>query len=208
MNTQIDQWKFSGDGAFVANIDNDAAVDLSANYPDLTLQYGGVVRIPATDHGYLASGNIWGPKNDWLCVYVKGTDNYDGLRTVVAVATDTIDIIAPYTAETFAGGGAETLQPGFKFDHSVELIGFDLKLSSASATVENLTIVLDAAAGSAFDNVIYTLAMNTVQYSSINLEELSTTQRFIDAQDEVYFNWANSNGRTFGLTIHTRRRRR
>lgn len=206
MKTKIDKWRFSGAKGFVQTIDNAAAVDESASYPDLTLQEGGVVRIPITAHGYLATNNIWGRKRNRLLVHVNGTQNYDGLRVVVAVTTDTIDIIAPYVAETFAG--TETIQPGFKFDHDVEIIGFDLHLNAASETVENLTVVKDAYAGSAFDDTIYTLAMNSVQNASINFEELSSSQGEISAQDRIYFNWDNSNTKTFGLTILTKRKDR
>lgn len=202
----IDEWVFSGAGAFVKNIDNAAAVDASDSYPDLTLKYGGVVTIPVTGHGYLASPNIFGPSKNFLLGYITGTDNYDGLRVIVAVATDTITILSKYVAETFAGSGAETIQPGFKFDHDIEILGFDLHLSAASATVEDLTIIKDSDLSTAFDNTIYTLAMNTVQNASINFEELSATQREVRSEDRIYFNWANTNGRTWGLTIRTCRR--
>lgn len=203
---KIDEWGFSGAGAFVKNIDADVAVDRSSSYPDLTLKYGGVVCLPVTGHGYLAAANFWGSEQNRHLVYINGTDHYDGLHLVLAVATNTIDIIAPYVAETFDGGGAETIQPGFKFDHDSELVGFDLHLGAASGTIENLTIVRDDIRGSAFDSTVYTLAMNTVQNSSINMEELATTQRYFNAGDRGYFNWANTNGCTWGLTIRTRRR--
>lgn len=203
---KIDEWGFAGAGAFVKNIDNAAATDRSSSYPDLTLKYGGVVRLPITAHGYLAAANFWGPEKNRHLVYINGTVNYNGLHLIVAVATDTMDIVAPYKAETFAGGGAETIQPGFKFDHDVELVGFDLHLNTASSTVENLTIIKDDATGAAFDTTIYTLAMNNVQNSSINIEELATTQRYFKSKDRVYFDWANTNGCTWGLTIRTKRR--
>ena len=59
-----------------------------------------VIRIPATAHG-MSAGNS---------VTISGSTNYDGNHVITAVAANTFDIIANYTAETF--GGTETFYEG------------------------------------------------------------------------------------------------
>lgn len=198
----IDKWDFSGDEEFNTTIGAVAAANQTSSYPGVYRE--GVVRLTSVDHGFKVSPGLYDTKRPNL-IYVQGTTNYDGLRKIVAVATDTLDIVAKYVAET--PGGSETLRPGFKFDHDVEFLGFDLHLAAAAATAENLVVAIDSDRGAAWDTTLYTLAMNTVQ---------NATPRFIDsdvvgervivpARDIVYLTFANTNDNLWGLTLYTRR---
>lgn len=198
---QVDFWEFSGAKAMGATLAATAAADQSSTYPEIRL---GVVRLTtAAAHGYIVSPQIYGPQRPNL-IYVKGTTNYGGLRKIIAVGTTTIDIAAKYVAETPAG--TETTFPGFRFNHPVEFVGFGLHLSGAYGNTDNLTIVIDAARGAAWDVTKYTLAMNGVQNSMVDLTNLSTINNTIEANDIVAFSWINAaTAKTWGLTLVTRR---
>jgi len=107
----------------------------------------GTVKLTTTaDHGLLA-GSV---------VYIEGTTNYNGLRKITNVpATDEIDIIAPYKAET--PGGTETIKVAVKSQKDYTFFGFRLHLSAAPTTSENITLTVDSDLGSAYDLKLYTL---------------------------------------------------
>ena len=200
-NQPIDRWYFSGDEAMHNTGAASAATDQSASYPGI---FGGegVVRLTLTSvgtgHGYKASPQPYGPDAPNL-IYIDGTDNYDGLRRIVAVATDTIDIVAPFTAETLSTG--DTFRPGFKFDHAVEFVGFELHLNTACATAEDLEIHKDADRGAGWDIQIYDKPMNTIKDLTLLFEEPVV----VDPNDVVYFTWNNADDRLWGLVVYTKR---
>lgn len=191
---------FSGDEEMNTTIGNTAVSDQSANYDSSALggKYReGVVRLTSSDHGYKASPN----QRDQNLIYVQGTTNYDGLREVIAVATDTLDIIAPYVAETPAG--TETLRPGLKFNERYMFVGFKLHLAAACATAENLVISVDADRGAAWDFNIFTEDMNGTQDRAENYsvdEEI-----LLQPNDILYCTFANTNNNLWGLELIARR---
>lgn len=190
----IDKWYFSGDEEMNTTFASLAADDKTSDYPNIYRT--GVVRLGATDHGYKAAAN---PEDRPNNIFIQGTTNYDGLRQIVAVATDTLDIVAKYVAENPNG---QTLRPGFQFDWDVEFIGFKLHLDTASATAtENLVCSVDADKGAAWDVNIYTKDMNT-ERDIINIFSKPIP---IGAKDRVYFTWANASNRLWGLEILTRK---
>ena len=89
MNTfqPFDTWFFNGTKNLGDTIENAAAVD-AGRYNDKP-----IVTIPINGHGIKANSSV----------YIEGTTNYNGLRYVQAVATNTINIYAKFVAETFAG---------------------------------------------------------------------------------------------------------
>lgn len=183
-----DTWFFTGDEETYTTLNNAAAVDGGwAGRDQLTT-------LPSTDHGFKASsGSLQS------LIYIQGTDNYDGLRKIHAVGTDTITIVAPYVAETFAG--TETVKSMYSDNHPFEFLGFEVTLSAASATSEDLTITVDAAAGSAFDNLIYSKDMNGIA----DINYMFDTPRECKANDKIDVAWDNTNDRTFGIKLFTRR---
>jgi hypothetical protein len=195
MELFIDEWNFSGDEEMNTVIGASAITDQSATYKDTK---PGVVRITSSDHGYKASPTPFGdlPPN---VIFVSGTTNYDGMRKLLAVATNSIDVVAPFVAET--PGGSEILRPGFKFGHEVDFHGFEVHLSTASGTVENLVVAVDSAQGAAWDRTLYTIAMNGVQ----DYIEMCDPPIRIAPGDQVYVTWANTNDTLWGLKLKTSR---
>ena len=197
MRPEIDAWHFSGDEEMQTTIGNTAISDVSSSYPDYG--YPGVVRLTSTDHGYKASVDLEKTNISGNAIMVQGTTNYEGMHQVVAVAENTLDIVAPYVAETPAG--TENLRPGFKFDHMVSFIGFTVHLNAASATSENLVVQLDSNRGAAWDVIFDTQDMDTLS-DYINM---FSVPHIIEPNDEVHFSWSNTNNKLWGLTIFTQR---
>ncbi len=95
-----------------------------------------------------------------------------------------------------ATGGAAiatTLAPGVPF----KLKEVRVHLSAASATSENLTLTMDAAAGVNYDAVLLTKDLNTLTSYVYSFED----ERYFTDSDEIDFAWANSDTRTYGLEI-------
>lgn len=74
-----------------------------------------------------------------------------------------------------------------------------LTLNTASATSENITINLDSAQGSLYDNNFLTTDMNTVKHLRV-CDEIRMFNN-----DKLVIDWANSDSRTWGLEIVYRR---
>jgi len=183
-----DIWHFSGDEETYTTINNAVAVDAGwAGMDQLTT-------IPITGHGFKASSG----KLQSL-VYIQGSTNYDGLRKIHAVATNTITIVAKYVAETFAG--TETVKTMYSDDHPFEFLGFKVTLNAASATSENLTITIDSKVGSAFDNLIYSRDMDTIA----DINNMFDVPRKCFPGDKIDVAWDNTDDRTWAIELITRR---
>ena len=86
--------------------------------------------------------------------------------------------------------------------YTVGTVAKDIKevrvhLSSASATSENLVISVDSRHGSAYDVVLVTQDMNTVQ----NLAWSPDGIIHMEEGDKLLVTWANTNTRTWGLEV-------
>ena len=198
MSTIEEHYFFSGDEEMNTTLANVAASDQSSSYDKSALgglYRDGVVRIGATDHGFKAPVDTDRPN----LIYLQGTTNYDGLRYIVAVATDTFDIIAPFVAETPNGKNA---RPGLSFDERWEFVGFKLHLAAACATAENLVISVDADRGAGWDFNIFTEDMNGVQDRS---EKYAAGEIILQPDDIVYATFANTNDNLWGLEFIARR---
>lgn len=191
---------FSGDEEMNTTIHATAVSDLSVNYDASALggKYReGVVRLTSTDHGFKASPN----QKQSNLIFVQGTTNYDGLRVVLAVAANTLDIIAPFVAET--PSGSETLRPGLQFDERYLFVGFKVHLSSACATAEDLVISVDADRGSAWDFNVFTENMNGVSDRAENYS--GDNEIVLQPDDILYCTYANTDNRTWGLELIAKR---
>lgn len=71
---------------------------------------------------------------------------------------------------------------------------------SAAGGAGNLTAIMDAGAGAAYDLNIVTQDMTSV----INLIWQPSRPMVFDAGDEIDFAYANANGRTYGLEVKYR----
>jgi len=183
-----DTWFFTGDEETYTTLDNDDAADGGwAGDKQLTT-------LPSTDHGFKASiGSLQS------LVYIQGTTNYDGLRRIHAVAANTITIEAKYVAETF--GGTETVKTMYSNNHPFEFLGFEVTVAAAVVATESLTIIIDADAGPAFDNEIYSKAMAGITY----INNMFDVPRKCNAGDKIDVAWANSNDNLWGIKLFTRR---
>jgi len=195
----LDFWYFSGDEEMNTTLTATAISDQSATYPGL-FRGEGVVRITSNDHGFKVSENPLNqghkPPN---CIFIQGTTGraFDGLRRIIAVAADTIDVVAPVSVLT--PGGTETARPAVQFNHPCWFYGFKVHLSAASATTENLVCSIDADKGAAWDVNIYTKDMNGVQ-DDIYIPSKPIP---IAPRDILYFTWANTNDTLWGLELAT-----
>jgi hypothetical protein len=177
-------------GSMTTLLDAAAAVDQGVSE---ALGNVNVVRIPATSHDF-AEGSF---------VYISGTDNYDGMHKLVAVATDTFDIVAKYTAETFAISDTATfvLFPGRNF-RLVEVrlfISNGSGVATAVTTAESFTVDLDDGDGNAFDVNLRTEPMSGL---SSNIWVLSENElRLFGDDDKIIFAFANTDANTVGIKV-------
>lgn len=136
-------------------------------------------------------------------ITLSETVNYDGTYKILEVPTTVTMIVeSVFIAETLTTTDLFklTLAPGQEFEFG----GFRLHLNAASATTENLTITLDAGAGTdIYDTNLYTKDMNTIQDIVWNIKD--TPMQF-DKLDELDFAWGNSNTKTYGLEVFWRRK--
>lgn len=141
-------------------------------------------------HGFLAPSVL----------YVSGTTNYDGMRTVTAIpSATTISIKAPFVAETPAG--TETVSVALKpVDEKWALVSIDIHLSAAASTAEDLTANLDATKGSAWDRNILTKSMAAV---ADYIRKFDPPETFVKG-DKIQFAWTNTDTRTWGINIKWR----
>jgi len=187
-----DTIKFSGAAKTYEALDAEAAVDLGNTGPEEQ----SIVTMQGDAHGFLAGPSV----QDFTCVYLLGTTNYDGLRRIHAVGTNSINIFADYTAETTATG--DTFRTAYVSSLPYEFLGFNLHLDTACATAENLIIALDSAKSSSYDVKLYTKAMNTVQDIHYMFPEVIP----IDAKDVIDLTWDNANSRTWTIEFYVRSR--
>lgn len=182
----LDQFNFNGAKAMNGTL---AAVAV-ADAGDATDLFA--VDVAILTHGYVANSLI----------YIQGTTYYDGIRKILSLPdANSIVIAAPtgYTAETPVG--TEVFFPGVSYNTDWLYYGFELHMSGAGTSVENLTITKDALAGPAFDTLILTQAMAAVT----NLEDIHLDDpRPMKAGDVIKFAYANSSSVTWGLTIYAR----
>ncbi len=180
----IDKQLWSGTGALNGTLDNSAVVDTG----------GGLVTIAITAHGMVV-GNM---------IIIAGTTNYDGVHIIRAVAVNSIDILATFVAETPAG--TETYKTCFQIDPTTQdYMGYEIRLtlSAAGGSVENYTVNLDSINGAAWDIELVTEAMNAQQY--VDTVWALDERRYFNGGDVILFNYANTNGRTWGLEFIIRR---
>jgi len=144
-----DEWYFTGAKATYGVFDNVAAADVDSANPPFTTD------LTDTGHGLLADSLL----------YIEGSVNYNGLRLIKSIPdVNSMVIFAKYIAEVLAG--TETWKTKIAYENLIdntlvphtafELMGFEITLDAAAATAtELLTITVEAARGSAWDNLIF-----------------------------------------------------
>ncbi len=86
-----------------------------------------------------------------------------------------------------------------------QLYGFYLNLSAAPTTSENFTVTLDSGGGAAYDANIYTRDLTVGSVTDV--VKMFDEPIVCTGGDEIDFAWANTDTRTYGLTIIWRRMR-
>jgi len=192
---KLEFYYFEGDELMNTALAAVAVADKSSTYPEWE---PGVVEIHSTDHGYKAGDREDIPNY----IFVQGTDNYDGLRRIIAdapVDADSLYLVAKYVAEETATG--DTFFPGLRFSDPWEFVGFTLHQSADGTTSENFVIQLDSVRGTSFDTVLYTRDMNGVT----DIVYMFDVPVPINANDIVKCTYANTNDKTWGLTLIAQR---
>jgi hypothetical protein len=110
-----------------------------------------------------------------------------------AIRWNTREAMIETQVATGAVALATTLAPGVPF----KLLEVRVHLSAASATAENFTATMDAAAGVNYDAVIFSKDLNTLTSYVYAFED----DRYFTDDDEIDFAWANTDTRTYGLEI-------
>lgn len=183
IENRIDTFHFGGNGAFSFAIDNAALTDQSIN----TGKSERRVRFTDTSTPMVVDSNV----------FIDNTTNYDGLKRVAAKAASSFDIVAPFTAETTSSATANVW---LQQNDDWKFVGFEIHLNSASATSENLTVTIDSGLGAAWDVLVYSQDMNTVQ----DLLYYPEKEIPMAAADILKFAWTNTNGELFGLKVKSR----
>ncbi len=93
------------------------------------------------------------------------------------------------------GGGAMSFSLS-RADADIVVHSLELHLSSASATAEDLTVTRDDAGSSVYNTVLYSEDVN-------GLADIKQTNLgwIVKAGDSLVFTYANTDTRTFGLTV-------
>lgn len=190
---KYDTFNFSGAKKTYATIGASAIADLGRTGPSEE----SIVDITATAHGFLA-----GPTPMLFnCAYILGSTNYAGLKRILSVPdANSIYIFSKFTAET--PGGTETLRTAITYPVAFEFLGFEIHLSAASATAENLVIAKDANRGSAYDTKIYSEGMNTVQDIAYMLSDEEPV--VCEPNDVIDLTWNNTNNTTWTIKLYAR----
>lgn len=177
----VDTLVASGAKKMTATLDAAAVADAT----------GGKVTITSTAHGFLSPSNL----------YITGTTNYSGNRTVTAVATDTITCYGAYVAETPAGSETISviLAPGVSF----EIFEIRMHVSAAPTTSEYFTITLDNNSGAYWDTVLY--KHDFAATSTTDLVWSPDRDHTFDPGDKIVFAWDNTDTKTWGLEAKFRR---
>lgn len=180
--------RFTGAKKTYATIGASAVVDVGRTGPGEE----NIVDITATAHGFLAGPSV----QKFTCAYVKGSTNYAGLKRIYSVPdANSIYFFNNFTAETPAG--TETLRTAYTSDRPFNWLGFEIHLSAASSTSENLVVSKDSDYGTAFDTKIYTKNMNTVQDIIFMVPE---EEPIVCASGTVVdLTWDNTNNLTWGV---------
>lgn len=179
---------FSGAAATYIALDNAAVADVGRVGPSEE----NIVDLTVTGHGFLAGPNVM----DFNCIFILGSTNYSGLKRIFSVPdANSLRIFSKFTAETPAG--TETLRTAFKSNWPFKWYGFEIHLSAASTTSENLVVSKDAARGAGFDSKLYSKNMNGVQDIVYMVPEEEPVR--CEKNTVIDLTWDNTDAVTWGV---------
>jgi len=158
----------------------------------------GTVRITTAAHGFVAT--VAKP----IHMEIEGSINYDGMRLVVgAPSSTTLDIVAPFTAETPVGSGAETISFNIAPKYEFAFSNIEVTINTAPTTAEDLTIDLDSFQGASWDINIRTKSM--LGLTSWDYAQQRDVRKARDKGDRIRFAYTNTDVRTLGIRVEYER---
>jgi len=174
-NITVAEMFASGDEEINTTLNNAAAVDAGS----------GKVTFPSDDHGFKV-GSL---------VTIQGSTAYNYTIPITAVAANTFTGYATYVAEVFAG--TETVRPEIRPGVPFRIMELRLHLSAAGGAAENFEMVLDSGHGAAYDAILVAQDMNAAKDYVVVFTVAEC--RIFNSDDALYFTYANTNDKTWGL---------
>jgi len=97
--------------------------------------------------------------------------------------------------EQFRATGTGAMSETLTANENLVILSTALHLSAAGGATENFVAKVDADAGVAYDTVLISQDM------AATTDIYDNEPRYIAAGDDIDFTYANTNGRTWGLTV-------
>jgi hypothetical protein len=98
-----------------------------------------------------------------------------------------------------SGAMADSIAPGVPF----QLLGFELAINTAPTTSEDFTVTKNAGVDAAYDTLIYSNNLSVGSVADI-VYYFDTPIKCHNKDDAVDFAFANTDDRTYGLTVYWR----
>ena len=172
-----------------------AAADALDAAAAVSIRDGRGIAITNTAHGWYAGSTL----------EITDTTSHNGMRYLDSVAADTMNFLCrSFIAETFTTSDYVNPWIWFNSDRRWELLQFEMHLSAAGNTAENVTLQKDANMGAAWDTVIYSKDTNGVA------DIIWTPPKGVvfGGKDRLKLAWANGGtARNWGATFYFRRER-
>ena len=98
-----------------------------------------------------------------------------------------------------SGAMADSIAPGIPF----QLLGFELALNTAPTTSEDFTVTKNAGVGAAYDIALYSNDLSNGSVTDI-IYYFDVPIKCHNKDDVIDFAFANTDNRTYGLTVYWR----
>jgi hypothetical protein len=142
-------------------------------------------------------GNIHGQLRS-IGEAVEIMDNWDD-------GADHCETVNPYKPTKTQATGAAAIATSTALAAPFELISIRLHLSAAGTTAEDFTVTLNDGTGAAYDTLLYSLDLSVSSVTDLVLTpDKDDIPKYYSSTDVLDIAWANTETRTYGLTITTR----
>jgi len=169
----------SGDEEMHTTLAHVAAVDAGS----------GKVTFPSTDHGFKV-GSL---------VTIQGSTAYNYTIPIAAVTADTFTGYATFVEETFIN--TETVRPEIRPGVPFRIMELRLHLSAVTDAAEDFCMMLDSGHGTAYDAKLIAQDLQNVDPPDYVVVFTVAECRIFNADDALYFTYANTNDKTWGLEL-------
>jgi hypothetical protein len=156
------------------------------------------VHFGAVGTGADVDGSVHGQLRS-IAEAVEAMDDWDD-------GSDHCEVVDPYKPAVKEASAAGVIATSTAIAAHFELIAITLHLSAAGTTSENFTVTLNANDGSAYDTLLFSLDLSTDSVTDLVITpEEDGLPKLYEAGDELDIAWPNTESRTYGLRIVTRR---